>query len=118
MLCCFARRGAACAWQIYTWPDATLRELADLVKEVRPEARKPQARLEFAFVYPDRMGRNVLRKVGAVWSAPYRGRQEDDNKTLAGLSFQVRRITSLGRRHAHGRHVAVCRPSLACGTLR
>lgn len=25
--------------QIYTWPDATLRELADLVAEVRPEAR-------------------------------------------------------------------------------
>lgn len=28
--------------QIYTWPDATLRELTDLVKEVRPEARKAQ----------------------------------------------------------------------------
>jgi hypothetical protein len=33
------------------------------VKEVRPEARRQQARLEFAFVYPDRMGRNVIRKV-------------------------------------------------------
>ena len=30
---------------------------------MRPEARKPQARLEFAFVYPDRMGRNIIRKV-------------------------------------------------------
>ena len=30
--------------QIYTWPDATLRELTELVKEVRPEARKNTVR--------------------------------------------------------------------------
>lgn len=38
-----------------------------------------QARLEFAFVYPDRMGRNVIRKVGSVWAAPYRGKHDDDS---------------------------------------
>ena len=49
--------------QVYTWPDASLRELTDLVKEVKSEARRTTARFEFAFVYPDRRGRNVLRQV-------------------------------------------------------
>jgi histone deacetylase complex subunit SAP18 len=49
--------------QIYTWRDATLRELTDLMKEVAPAARKRDARLSFAFVYPDRRGRNVIRNV-------------------------------------------------------
>uniref|UniRef100_A0A7S0RGX5 Histone deacetylase complex subunit SAP18 n=1 Tax=Pyramimonas obovata TaxID=1411642 RepID=A0A7S0RGX5_9CHLO len=82
--------------QIYTWPDATLRELTELVKEVRPEARKNTARLEFALVYPDRMGRNVLRKVGSVWSASHRGRGDDDNKSLASLSFQTGDFLDVG----------------------
>lgn len=42
------------------------RELSDLVKEVQPAARRPMARLSFAFVYPDRRGRNVMRQVGAA----------------------------------------------------
>ena len=33
------------------------------VKEVAPSARKREARLSFAFVYPDRRGRNVIRTV-------------------------------------------------------
>ena len=51
-------------------------------------ARKPHARLDFAFVYPDRTGRNVMRQVGSVASAQSR-RGEDDGKTLAQLSFQT-----------------------------
>lgn len=36
----FARRGHEPEDEVamYTWPDATLRELSDLVKEVRPRA--------------------------------------------------------------------------------
>jgi hypothetical protein len=33
------------------------------MKEVAPAARKRDARLSFAFVYPDRRGRNVIRNV-------------------------------------------------------
>jgi hypothetical protein len=45
---------------IYTWQDTTLRELTDLLgevqmKEVAPAARKQDAHLSFAFVYPDRL---------------------------------------------------------------
>lgn len=49
--------------QVYTWMDATLRELTELIQEVQPAARRQQARLEFALIYPDRRGRNVLREV-------------------------------------------------------
>jgi hypothetical protein len=48
---------------VYTWPDATLRELTDLVKSAQPAARRQNVRLEFAFVYPDAKGRNTMRPV-------------------------------------------------------
>lgn len=133
---------ALCRSQIYTWKDATLKELAELVQDVQPAARtarvrpcvptlwrrtcpgdikslelgcfgkprrqtvmqavklispgadgtesrflpasfwrlllpfshlscllsnlSPQARISFAFIYPDRHGRNVIRQVGSA----------------------------------------------------
>ncbi|XWS49855.1 hypothetical protein CRYUN_Cryun12cG0039000 [Craigia yunnanensis] len=74
--------------QIYTWKDANLRELTDLVKEVAPEARRRNAKLSFAFVYPDKRGHFVLRQVGMTNSYG-NGRRLDDNKSLADLSFQI-----------------------------
>ncbi|KAL6004015.1 hypothetical protein ACLOJK_004561 [Asimina triloba] len=73
--------------QIYTWKDATLRELTDLVKEVAPAARRRDAKLSFAFVYPDKNGRFVVRPVGMTHSYG-NGRRLDDLKALAELSFQ------------------------------
>ena len=49
--------------QIHTWMDATLRELSDLIKEVKPQARGRMTRISFALVYPDKRGRNVMRQV-------------------------------------------------------
>mmetsp|Transcript_15893 Transcript_15893/g.47819 ORF Transcript_15893/g.47819 Transcript_15893/m.47819 type:complete len:239 (+) Transcript_15893:198-914(+) len=72
--------------QIYTWPDATLRELSDLVKEVQPAARRPTSRMGFALVYPDRRGHNVMRIVGQVHSSRS---GEDDTKTLRAIKFQT-----------------------------
>ncbi|ONK79894.1 uncharacterized protein A4U43_C01F11490 [Asparagus officinalis] len=72
--------------QIYTWKDATLRELTDLVKEVATAARRRNARLSFAFVYPDKKGRFVFRQVGTTHSYA-NGR--DDGKTLEALDFQI-----------------------------
>ncbi|XVF13238.1 hypothetical protein REPUB_Repub08aG0191400 [Reevesia pubescens] len=74
--------------QIYTWKDATLRELTDLVKEVAPEARRRNAKLSFAFVYPDKHGRFVMRQVGLTNSYG-NGRRLDDNKALTDLSFLI-----------------------------
>merc|ERR1719401_2062339 len=55
--------------QVYTWPDVTLRELADLVKDVAPEARSQSARLNFRLIYPDKAGKNVMTELGTVTSA-------------------------------------------------
>ncbi|KAI5065824.1 hypothetical protein GOP47_0018448 [Adiantum capillus-veneris] len=74
--------------QIYTWMDATLRELTDLVTEVAPEARRKNARLSFALVYPDRRGRNVIRTVGMTNANGVR-RGSDDHLTLSAISFQT-----------------------------
>ncbi|XP_078176612.1 SIN3 associated polypeptide P18 isoform X2 [Carex rostrata] len=73
--------------QIYTWKDATLRELTDLVKEVAPAARKRDAKLSFAFVYPDKNGRFIVRPVGRTFS--FGNGRLDDGKTLADLDFQI-----------------------------
>ena len=39
--------------QIYTWMDATLKELTGLIKEVNPESRRRGTYFDFAIVYPD-----------------------------------------------------------------
>ncbi|KAH3732498.1 histone deacetylase complex subunit SAP18 [Pelomyxa schiedti] len=72
--------------QIHTWRDATLRELTELIKEVREVARRREAKIGFAFVYPDKMGRNVIKEVGSTWGI---GHSEDENKTLDELHFEV-----------------------------
>ncbi|KAK9273763.1 hypothetical protein L1049_018573 [Liquidambar formosana] len=74
--------------QIYTWKDATLRELTDLVKEVAPEANRRDTKLSFAFVYPDKRGHFVVKEVGMTYSFG-NGRRVDDSKALAELSFQI-----------------------------
>ncbi|CAI5505712.1 unnamed protein product [Closterium sp. Naga37s-1] len=74
--------------QMYTWKDATLRELTDLLKEVVPEARRREARLSFAFVYPNRQGRNVMKQAGITNSITRRP-TPDDNRTLHELGFQL-----------------------------
>jgi len=72
--------------QVYTWKDATLRELTELVKAVNEAARRRDSRLSFAFVYPDRRGRQVMREVGVVFSSR---KGEDDVKTLEQLHFET-----------------------------
>ncbi|XP_008238750.1 PREDICTED: histone deacetylase complex subunit SAP18-like [Prunus mume] len=74
--------------QIYTWKDATLRELTDLVKEIAPEARRRNAKLSFAFVYPDRRGHFVVKTVGMTHSYG-NGRNPDENKALNDFNFQI-----------------------------
>merc|ERR1719401_2074897 len=72
--------------QVYTWPDVSLRELADLIKDVAPEARTPSAKLHFRLIYPDKAGRNVMTDLGTVNSAK---RGPDDDKPLSSSKFQT-----------------------------
>ncbi|KAH9420175.1 Histone deacetylase complex subunit sap18 [Dermatophagoides pteronyssinus] len=73
--------------QIYTWMDATLKELTGLVKEVNQDARKPGTRFDFALVFPDaRSSTYRIRDIGMTIN----GRKEpDDMKTLAQSRFQI-----------------------------
>ena len=49
--------------QIYTWPDATLREICDLLKSTVALARQRHVNMSFDLVYPDRNGVHVIRHV-------------------------------------------------------
>ncbi|KAJ3584613.1 hypothetical protein NHX12_015108 [Muraenolepis orangiensis] len=73
--------------QIYTWMDATLKELTSLVKEVYPEARKKGTHFSFAVVFPDlqRPGYRV-KDIGSTVS----GRKgAEDAMTLQSQRFQI-----------------------------
>lgn len=81
---------------IYTWPDASLRELAELIQLVNADARRPQTDLSFGFVYPDRTGTNVIKHVQTIpafrsskTTTAQRGRAQDDEKTLKQLRFET-----------------------------
>uniref|UniRef100_K3WSX0 Histone deacetylase complex subunit SAP18 n=1 Tax=Globisporangium ultimum (strain ATCC 200006 / CBS 805.95 / DAOM BR144) TaxID=431595 RepID=K3WSX0_GLOUD len=71
---------------IYTWPDATLREIADLVQDSNSDARRSSARMGFSIVSQIRDGRIVMRKVG--WVNSNRRKTGDEDKTLAALRFE------------------------------
>jgi hypothetical protein len=67
--------------QIYTWKDATLRELTGLIQSVIPEARASGAQCSFSLVYPGQTGHYTMRHVGVV-SATGAG---TDSQTLEQL---------------------------------
>ncbi|XP_072377199.1 histone deacetylase complex subunit SAP18 [Diabrotica undecimpunctata] len=73
--------------QIYTWKDATLHELTQLVKEVNPEARRKGTKFSFAFVYPD-MRQSVyrIREIGNTVTGV---KGPDDLKTLGLLRLNI-----------------------------
>ncbi|XP_075226189.1 histone deacetylase complex subunit SAP18 [Lycorma delicatula] len=73
--------------QIYTWMDATLRELTSLVKEVNPEARRKGTTFDFSLVFPNPATSGYrFREIGTTVSGqkgPY------DSKTLSQLRFTI-----------------------------
>ncbi|XP_022689589.1 histone deacetylase complex subunit SAP18-like isoform X2 [Varroa jacobsoni] len=73
--------------QVYTWLDATLRELTGLVKEVNREARRKGTVFDFAFVFPDRNGPMYrVREIGTTVSGQ---KGPDDFKTLRECRFTI-----------------------------
>jgi histone deacetylase complex subunit SAP18 len=71
---------------IYTWMDASLRELTMLVKEAVETARKKDAVLNFSFLFPDSKGKLQRKEVGSVYSNK---KGPDDNKTLHYFKFSI-----------------------------
>ncbi|XP_074596723.1 histone deacetylase complex subunit SAP18 [Brevipalpus obovatus] len=73
--------------QIYTWLDASLRELTNLVIEVNKDARRKGTVFDFALVFPDlRSPIYRMRDIGSTTSGQ---KGPDDNKTLASVRFQI-----------------------------
>ncbi|CAO1346202.1 unnamed protein product [Diamesa hyperborea] len=73
--------------QIYTWMDATLREITTLIRDVNPETRRKGTYFDFALVLPEsRPGAHRMREVGVTCSG---SRGADDNKTLAQAKFCI-----------------------------
>lgn len=69
---------------IYTWRDATLRELSDLIKEVNVECRRRGARFSFQLIYYDYRGIVRMKDMGMVSNGRI-GR--DDAVTLEKVKF-------------------------------
>ncbi|KAJ8882667.1 hypothetical protein PR048_014479 [Dryococelus australis] len=73
--------------QIYTWMDATLREITSLVKEVNPEARRKGTYFDFSLVSPDMRSPSYrMREIGSTCSGQ---KGADDGKTLAQCRFTI-----------------------------
>ncbi|GAB6030618.1 Histone deacetylase complex subunit sap18 [Chamberlinius hualienensis] len=73
--------------QIYTWLDATLKELTSLVKEVNPDARRKGTYFDFSLVFPDLRGPGYrMRDIGSTCSGQ---KGSDDLKSLAQCRFQI-----------------------------
>uniref|UniRef100_A0A182QS34 Histone deacetylase complex subunit SAP18 n=1 Tax=Anopheles farauti TaxID=69004 RepID=A0A182QS34_9DIPT len=72
--------------QIYTWMDATLRELTTLVRDVNPETRRKGTYFDFAVVYADARSNFRMREIGVTCSGQ---KGADDSKTLAQAKFTI-----------------------------
>ena len=83
---------------LHTWPDANLRELHDLVKQLEPAARDRGSRCSFAIVYPDQRGVLSVKEVGVVRTGVHGA---DDEKTLSELHFQAGDFLDVAISNAH-----------------
>jgi histone deacetylase complex subunit SAP18 len=69
---------------MYTWIDASLRELASLIKDA-VDCKKGNMIMNFSIVYTDSRGKLQRKEVGAVSSR----KNQDDAKTLQQLKFTI-----------------------------
>ncbi|KAJ5069743.1 histone deacetylase complex subunit sap18 [Anaeramoeba ignava] len=73
--------------QIYTWIDATLKELTSIIKRLCSPARQKNAKLSFAFVFKDKYsGYIMFKNVGYTFSSKS---SDNDFKTLENLGFRI-----------------------------
>jgi histone deacetylase complex subunit SAP18 len=73
--------------QIYTWLDATLRELTNLITEVNPEAKKKGTYFSFAVCYPNPGAPGFRQREIGSTTAGKKG--PDDNASLAAKRFVI-----------------------------
>jgi len=74
---------------MYTWQDATLKELEGLVKEVNPEYRRRGTYFDFSLVFPDLRGMNPRCQTRDIGTTVAAKQGQDDNKTLHDCKFVI-----------------------------
>ncbi|KAL5269660.1 hypothetical protein ACHWQZ_G003198 [Mnemiopsis leidyi] len=72
--------------QIYTWKDACLKELTNLIKDVHPQASSKGTMFNFALVFPDKRGNYHFKEVGTT-SVAHNG--PDDRVTLSAVRLEI-----------------------------
>ncbi|OQV22403.1 putative Histone deacetylase complex subunit SAP18 [Hypsibius exemplaris] len=73
--------------QIYTWMDASLKELSGLIRDVQSEARLRDTIFEFSLVFPDpHSSMYRSRSIGTTLSGT---KGKDDNKCLYDVNFKI-----------------------------
>jgi len=72
--------------QVYAWPDSTLREIADVVREVVEDGKYKNAKQAFRLVYPDKQGSPVSVDLGII-STTTKG--YIDTLCLSAIKFQT-----------------------------
>lgn len=85
--------------QIYTWKDATLKELSSLIKEVYPQARHKEVKFSFRLIYTDLRGKFVGKELGITFNNR-RGR--DDEKSLEDARFVIGDYMDVAIFHTNG----------------
>lgn len=53
---------------VFTWRDASLREITDLLQSIRPALKEHNTQLSFYCVYPHHKGRRALSLVGSIFT--------------------------------------------------
>ncbi|XP_034253812.1 histone deacetylase complex subunit SAP18 [Thrips palmi] len=75
--------------QIYTWMDATLREITCLMKEVNPDARRKGTVFDFSLVAPNMGPGPVCFRMRHIGNTTAGMKGADDSKTLAQCRFMI-----------------------------
>ena len=72
--------------QLYTWKDATLKEISNAIKAHKHLARQQHSKLSFSLVYPNKTGANRLRPVAVTQNSK---RTKEENLTLKQLKHET-----------------------------
>ncbi|CAG8651887.1 3206_t:CDS:2 [Funneliformis caledonium] len=76
--------------QIYTWKDATLKEISNLIKEVVQDANRPNARLSFKLVYIDNLrGKYAFKELGTIHNVTSSTTPEQEGINLDDARFVI-----------------------------
>lgn len=70
---------------VYAWPDSSLREICEIVKDAFEDARHKNAKLSLRMIYADQFGKMASAELGIISS---HSKAFVDQRSLSSLKFQ------------------------------